>query len=101
MSKNPLINGLAATFYIMLIATVMNLGSKMADHPNKFIAPVAFISLFTLSTAVMGYVFGYQPAMLYFDGKKKQAVRLFLSTVAIFGGITVLFLVLLFTGVLS
>jgi heme O synthase-like polyprenyltransferase len=98
MTKNPFINGIAATGYIILIAAVMNFGSKMASHPNTFLAPIAFISLFTLSAAVMGYIFCYQPAQFYFENKKKQAVKLFLETTLIFALITVLALVLLFSG---
>ena len=99
MSKNPLINALAASAYIVLIALVMNWGTKLAAHPDTFIAPIAVISLFTLSAAIMGYLFCYQPAQLYFDGKKKAAVSLFLQTVAVFGAITALVLALLFSGV--
>jgi hypothetical protein len=57
---------------------------------------IALISLFTLSAAVMGYLFCYQPAQLYFEGKKKDAVRLFLQTVAVFALITVILFGLLF-----
>lgn len=101
MSKNPIINGLGASIYIILVATVMNFGTKMVPHPNPFMAPIAVISLFTLSAAVMGYIFGYQPAQLYFDGKKKPAVKLFLQTVFVFGCLTALALILLFTGAFS
>jgi len=101
MSKNPVINGLAALAYIIIIVSVMTFGTKMMPRPNFFMAPVAAVSLFTLSAAVMGYIFCYQPAQLYFDGKKKEAVRLFLQTVAVFAGITILMLILLFTGIFS
>ncbi len=101
MSKNPVINGFAASAYIFIVASVMNFGTRMMSHQNSFMAPVAVLSLFTLSAAVMGYVFCYQPAQLYFDGKKKEAVRLFLQTVVVFACITILMLILLFTGVFS
>jgi hypothetical protein len=101
MSKNPIINGLIASAYIVLVASVMNFGTKLIPRPNSFIAPIAVISLFTLSAAVMGYIFCYQPAQLYFDGKKKQAVQLFLQTVITFGCLTALSLMLLFTGIFS
>lgn len=73
----------------------------MAPKEDSFLAPVAMISLFTLSAAVMAYLFGYQPFQLYFDNKRKEAVNLFLQTVLIFGLITALFLGLLFSGILS
>lgn len=56
MSKNPFVNGLAASAYIVLVASVMNFGIKVAPHANSFMVPVAVISVFTLSAAVMGYL---------------------------------------------
>jgi hypothetical protein len=97
MSKNPLVNGFAAFVYISLLVLVMTWGSRLVPHPNSFVMPVIMICLFTLSAAVMAYLFCFQPIQLYFDGKKKQAVRLFLQTVGVFGGITLLMLALLFS----
>jgi hypothetical protein len=99
MSKNPILNALAATAYIVVLVVVMTFGSRMVPHPNIIVMPVAMISLFTLSAAVMGYVFCYQPIQLYFDGKKKQAVGLFLQTVTVFACFTAIVLALLFTGI--
>lgn len=98
MTRNPLLNALTAAGYIVLIVSVMNYGTKLVPRPNQFMAPIAVVSLFTLSAAVMGYLFCYQPVQLYFDGKKKQAVTLFLQTTVVFGCLTALTLVLLFTG---
>jgi hypothetical protein len=101
MSKNPIINALAAVVYIVGVVLVINFVDKTATHGSTFVAPIAGISLFTLSAAVMGYLFCYQPIQLYFDGKKKQAVNLFLHTTLIFGCFTALALALLFTGVIK
>lgn len=98
MTKKPFLNALAAGLYIALVALTMNLGAKYAPKGNSFIGPFAVVSLFTLSAAVMGYLFCYQPAQLYFDGKKKEAVNLFLKTVRIFAVFTVLAFGLFFTG---
>jgi len=101
MSKNPLINAISAGVYIVLIVSVISLAEKFSRYPDKFLAPVVFLSLFTLSAAVMACLFCYQPIQLYFDGKKKQAVNLFLHTVMVFACITALALVILFTGVIK
>lgn len=101
MTKNPLINALSATLYIVLVASMMFYGVEKAGPVHSVIAPIAILSLFTLSAAVMGYLFFYQPVMLYLEGKKKDAVRLFLQTLAVFGVVTLLILTLLFTRVLS
>lgn len=100
MTKNPFLNAFAALGYIMVVTAVMNYGSSLTPQPNQMVAPIAFLSLFTLSAAVMAYIFGYQPIMLLIENKKKQAVQLFLQTLAVFGGITVLALVLVFSGLL-
>ncbi len=101
MTKNPFVNALAAIAYIITIASAMFYGTKNLPGEDTVFAPIAIISLFTLSAAVMGYVFLYQPLQLYLDGKKKIAADLFLKTVAVFAVITAVVLVLLFSGVLS
>ena len=98
MTKNPLINALTSSFYIIAISLVMDWGTKLAPKGGSVLAPMAVISLFTLSAAIMGYVFCYQPLILYFEDKKKQAVRLFLETTGVFALVTVSLLVILFSG---
>ena len=77
MIKNPLLNALAASLYIVVVASVMYWGPRQAGPKDTIVVPIAIISLFTLSAAVMGYLFLSQPLQLYFDGKKKDAVHLF------------------------
>jgi len=100
MTKSPWYNASAATLYIVVIGLVMNWGTQHAPKGgDTLLAPIAVISLFTLSAAVMGYLFCYTPAMLYFDGKKKKAVNLFLQTVGVFAFYTAAAMGILFTGV--
>ena len=100
MTRNPFINALAATVYISIVASIIFYGTNYTGPVRSVIIPIAMISLFTLSVAVMGYIFGSQPIQLYLDGKKKHAVNLFLQTVAVFAAITALILSLLFSRVL-
>lgn len=72
----------------------------LKDSPETLLIPIVMISLFTLSAATMSYVFGYQPFQLYFDGKKKEAVKLFLQTTAVFGAVTLLIAIAVFSGLL-
>lgn len=71
MSKNPFLNASAALLYIMVIASIMYYGTSFVAPVKSVIAPIAVLSLFTLSAAIMGYVFLFQPFQLYLDGKKK------------------------------
>lgn len=101
MTKNPLVNAVAATLYISTVASVMFYGGQNLPKEDTVFAPIAILSLFTLSAVVMGFVFFYQPIQLYLDGKKKIAANLFLQTLGIFAVITSLFLILFFSGVLK
>ncbi len=99
MTKNPFINALFATAYITIVASVMFYGMHFIRPAKSIIIPMAMLSLFTLSAALMCYLFGSQPLQLYLDGKKREGVKLFLQTVGIFAVITLLLFVALFSRI--
>ena len=101
MSKNPLVNAIAASLYIVLVISILDYGMSNAAPTKSIVAPIVMVSVFTLSAAVMGYLFFYHPAVMYFDGKKDHAVKLFLQTVISFAVITGLLLSLLFSGLVK
>jgi hypothetical protein len=101
MSKNPLINAFGASAYIILIVTLINfLSHTLKNKPDTAFAPVLFLSLLTLSVTVMACLFFYQPLQLFIEGRKKEAVNLFVKTVGVFGAITAVVLVLLLSGII-
>jgi hypothetical protein len=100
MSKNPIINALGASVYIIFIVSVMNFVTQpLRNKPDTFFAPVAVLFMLTLSVSVMAYLFFYQPVILFIEGKKKEAVNLFMKTVGIFSVFTIVVLILLSLGV--
>lgn len=101
MTNKPLVNAFLATLYIVSIASFMFFGLARSHPDDTVFAPIAFLSLFTLSAAVMGYIFLYQPILLLVEGQKKKAASLFLQTVGYFGAITFLVLILIFSGYLK
>ena len=101
MSKNPLINALSASVYIILVVSVMTFMTQpLRNKPDTFFAPITVLFILTLSVAIMAYLFFYQPVMFFIEGKKKAAVDLFVKTVGIFAIITVVVLILLFSGLI-
>lgn len=101
MTKNPIVNALSASGYIILVVSVINFISlTQSDKSDTAFAPVLFLSLFTLSVAVMACVFFYQPLQLIIEGKKKEALKLLIQTVGVFAGFTVVVLILLISGVI-
>ena len=101
MTKNPFLNAIAAAAYIAIVASLMFNGERMFGPAKSVIVPIAILSLFSLSAAMMAYIFAFQPVQLYLDGKKKEAVTLFTKTLATFAGITIILFILLFSRVLG
>ncbi len=93
MTSHPYSHALAAAAYILLVVSFMRYtaGGKPDDN---FFMPLAALSLLTLSAAVMGYLFFYQPLRLYFSDKKEEAAKFFGKTVAAFAVITLALLLL-------
>src|SRR3989339_1087908 len=101
MSRNPIVNALSASAYIILVVSVMTFVTQsLKNKPDTFFAPITVLFVLTLSVTVMAYLFFYQPLLLFIEGKKKEAVNLFVKTVGIFAAITAAVLILLFLGVL-
>lgn len=101
MTKNPIINAVCASGYILLIVTIMNFATQpLKNKPDTFFAPVVFLSLLTLSVSVMAILFFYQPLQLFIAGKQSQAIKLLVRTIAIFAVITSITLILLFNGII-
>src|SRR4051812_24655909 len=88
MTRNPLVNALAALGYIAVVASAMFYMSSFGKLPieNSVFMPMLVLSLFVFSAAIMGYIFLSQPIMLFLDNHKKEAVHLFLQTLFAFAG---------------
>ena len=100
MTKKPLINALGASVYIILVVTVMDFVTQpLKNKTDTFFAPITVLFVLTLSVTVMAYLFFYQPLQFFINGKKKEAVDLFVKTVGIFAVFTVVVLILLFFGI--
>ncbi|MBP9817262.1 hypothetical protein KBC75_00710 [Candidatus Shapirobacteria bacterium] len=97
MSQNPLLNALASSAYIFLITFTMNWASNFFAPKDSPFAPILFLSLLSLSVVTMAYLFCLQPILMYLDGHKKDAVKLFLQTIGIFAIITLVIFLLLLT----
>lgn len=100
MNKKPIINALGALLYIIAISLVVNYGPQYIESTPSVLAPVTMLSLLTLSVAVMGYFFVLQPLQLFLSGKKKEGVKLFTETLAAFAVITVILVIIVYSGIL-
>ena len=89
MTKNPILNALAALAYIAVLVSIIFYGGDFIEHSveDSIFTPIAFLSLFVFSAATMGYIFLGTPLQMFLEGEKKQAVDLFLKTLFSFAGI--------------
>jgi hypothetical protein len=87
------LNALGTTLYILLVATFLSntsriFGGNSAD--NTALIPTAMILLLVLSASVTGSLVMGRPILWYLDGKKKEAVSLFITTIGFLFFITLL-----------
>jgi hypothetical protein len=83
MTRNPLINALAAAVYVSLVALAIE------SVPPKVpalaaVGPLLFLSAFVFSAALMAYIVLLQPLLSILEGKTKEGVALFLKTLGCF-----------------
>lgn len=89
MTKKPYLNALFAGLYIVFVVILITYGPMFVrQQPDSILAPIAMLSLLVLSAAFMGYIFFFQPILMYVEGQKREAVELFTKTLAIFAVIT-------------
>lgn len=95
--KKPFLHALGAALYIVLIVVlIFNVGQALEDQDETIIIPMAMISLFVLSAAVMGYLFLSEPLYLLVENKKQEAVIFFGKVLGFFACFVFIFTIILF-----
>jgi hypothetical protein len=82
--QTPFFHAGLAFLYICLVASLMFYGQPFVREEDAVIMPIAALSLLTLSTSVMSYLFFYRPLLLILEGKKDVALQFFLKTIGYF-----------------
>lgn len=99
MTLTPFRNALTAAGYIVFIVYGISSLEFFADSPDTILIPMAMLSLLTLSVAVMGFLFFFEPVRLSLDKERRQeGFTFFAKTVAFFAGFVVLFFVAMITA---
>ena len=97
MIKNPYFNAFMALGYIGGIILAISKTSSIAVHtPDTILAPVTMLSLFVLSVAIMGILFVYEPARLFFENEKQKSLLFLIKTVGTFACFVLVLVALLF-----
>lgn len=83
-----------ATYIVLVVLFIFSL-QAFQQEPDTIIIPMAMLLLFVCSAAITGFLVFGKPAMLYIDGKKKEAVLLLGYTLGILVLITLVFFIAL------
>lgn len=75
------LSALGTAVYVALVALIISHGEKIFGKMANFLGPVAFLLLFVLSAAITGALTLGYPAMLYFNGQRSEAVKMFFCNI--------------------
>ncbi len=91
MMRMALVNVSATVLYIALVASFMYYGSEVKiGRNNTLLIPIAMLLLLTFSAALTGFLIFGRAALMYFDGKKKDAITLLGYTLGLLSLVTVI-----------
>ncbi len=85
--KNNLIltsflQALGVFIYILLVVQIISALTHLFPKPDQFWQPVILLLLFVVSAAITGLLVLAKPIILYLDGLKKEAIKLFGWTIS-------------------
>ncbi len=75
-----LVDALGVVAYTAIVAYIMLNAPQAFGNMRDVWGPIAFLMLFVLSATVVGSLVFGRPVYVYFEGKKKEAVELFIFT---------------------
>ncbi len=93
--KKALINAALTAIYIVGVVLFMFNFVDKPDNERTIFMPIIMLLLFVTSAAVTGYLVVGKPALMYLEGKKKEAISVLTYTLGILLLITAGFIVAL------
>lgn len=91
--RRAIIDAFGTAAYIVLVVMFIFSLQTFQQEPDTIIVPMAMLLLFVCSAAITGFLVFGKPAMLYIDGKKRDAVLLLGYTLGILVLITIVFFI--------
>jgi hypothetical protein len=79
--KKSLINAGLAALYVFVLSLLMSNNKTIPKGAPEFLIGVGMLLVFVISATVMGYLVLGKPILMYLDGAKKEALKLFYLTV--------------------
>jgi len=84
ITKHSLINASATALYIIIVSTfIYSLSNFAPDEKKTILIPIAMLMLLVFSVALVGTLIFGKPILWFLEGKKKEALKLLVYTLAI------------------
>lgn len=80
--RSAFINALVTAGYIVLVAIFLFYGTKSFGPTETVFIPIVMLTLFVFSAAFTSFMVFGRPAMWFINGHKKEALSLFIYTLA-------------------
>jgi hypothetical protein len=80
--QKSFLNALATALYIAVVAIVFSNANKIFAQKDNAFTPIAALMLFVLSAAITAGLVVGKPVLMYLDGQKKEAVKMFIYTIS-------------------
>lgn len=81
-NKMSLFQALGVLIYCSMVGVLMWKGNSIFGNTPNYFGPVAVLLLFSVSALICGLIVFYKPYILFFSGKKTEALTLVLQTTA-------------------
>lgn len=83
ITKLSFINAAGTVFYVLFVSLFMkNAEQIFGEMEETIVGPMIFLLLFVISASITGGLILGKPLMLYLDKQKREAIRLFVCTLA-------------------
>jgi hypothetical protein len=96
INKTGFLQALGIVTYCSAVASIMFNGNKIFGKADTFITPIAVLTMLSTSVLVCGLLVFYNPYLLFFKGKKKEAIETVFSTAVSLFGFLIIFFTIMF-----
>lgn len=91
--KNSFLNALGTAAYVVLLVLLIDNLERFFPKEDNVFMPISALMMFVLSASITGSLVIGKPILMYLNGEKVEAVKLFLYTVGWLALMTVIALV--------
>ncbi len=94
--RSAFLQAVGVVLYTAAIGWLLFNVERAVGRPESALAPISFLTLLVLSVGVVGSLIFVRPVLTYLEGKKVEAVKLLVATLAWLGVFTAVLLIVQF-----